>query len=259
MKKWSTRALKTWKEAKLNTPNKLCMLTCYDYQTAQLFNQTQLDLILVGDSLGNVVLGFETTVEVTLEHMIIFGQAVKRGAPDKFIVVDMPFGAISSFEKTIENAVTLFTKTNASAIKIEGAEKFQLDLIQHLTSIGIPVMGHIGLQPQSVHQQGGYFIHGKDQRRSEELLNEAIKLSQAGAFSVVLECVQTDTAKLITEKINIPTIGIGSGSDTDGQVLVTNDLLKMGLNSPPKFCTPIADLFSLRKNLIDEHILKIQQ
>ncbi len=250
--KHTIRSLKNRKHAFERKP--LQMLTCYDFQTAQLLNETELDLILVGDSLGNVILGYETTVQVTLNDMITFGSAVKRGAPDKFTVVDLPFGTYSSVETGIKNAIKLFQKTSCEAIKLEGAFDYQCELITRLTENGVPVMGHIGLTPQSVHQLGGYYTHGKNQLEQDRLLKEALKLQQAGVFALVLECVEKKLSEKITQSLHIPTIGIGAGEATDGQVLVTNDLLKMGPQMPPKFCQPIADLYQLKKDLINQYL-----
>jgi len=252
MKKHTTRSLRNFK--KLVNGRSLQMLTCYDYQTAQLFNELPLDLVLVGDSVGNVILGHETTVEVTLEEMITFTSAVKRGAPNRFVVGDMPFGTYSTFEDGVKNATKLFQTSKVESIKLEGAFPHHLEIIKRVTESGIPVMGHIGLTPQSVHQQGGYYIHGKDEASANRLVEEAIKLEEAGTFAIVLECVKEDIAKKITQSLSIPTIGIGSGDDVDGQVLVTNDLLKMGPGRPPKFCTPIADFFQLKKNLLEQYL-----
>lgn len=248
MKKLNLRDIRKAKGANLQ------VLTCYDFQTAQLFNQTALDMILVGDSLGNVVLGYETTVEVTLEEMEIFSKAVRRGAPDKFIIVDLPFGSYSTIPQGIHAATRLFKNTKAEAIKLEGAFPYQLKLIERLTQTGIPVMGHIGLTPQSVHQLGGYYTHGKTESSAERLMKEARALEAAGAFSLVLECVEENLATEITQALSIPTIGIGSGKKTDGQVLVINDLLKLGERTPPKFCVSIADLFKLKKDLVERYL-----
>lgn len=248
MKKLNVRDLKKSKQGHLQ------MLTCYDYQTAALLNETDLEMILVGDSLGNVVLGYETTIEVTLTEMEIFGKAVRRGAPDKFLIMDMPFGSYSTVGQGVHSATKLFQSTKCEAVKLEGAFPYQLKLIERLTQTGIPVMGHIGLTPQSVHQQGGYFIHGKTESSAERLIREAKALEAAGAFSLVLECVEEHVAKEITEKLTIPTIGIGSGKNTDGQVLVINDLLKMGPKTPPKFCQPIADFYQMKKDLLNRYL-----
>lgn len=233
---------------------KLQMLTCYDYQTARMLNQTDLDLILVGDSLANVVLGLQTTVEVGLTEMKIFGSAVKRGAPEKFVVVDMPFGTYATFEEGIKNSIDLFQTTKAEAIKLEGSNPTNLDIIKRLTQTGIPVMGHIGLMPQSVHAQGGYYKHGKSQSDQERLLAEAQALEDAGCFSVVLEFVDEKVSQLISQALSIPTIGIGSGDQVDGQVLVINDLLGLGENAPG-FVKPVANLFETKRDLIQGYLI----
>lgn len=248
MKKLNLRDIRKSKNQKLQ------VLTCYDYQTATIFNQTDLEMILVGDSVGNVILGYETTVEVSLTEMEIFGKAVRRGAPDKFLILDLPFGSYSTISQGIQSATKLFQNTKAEAIKLEGAFPYQLKLIERLTQTGIPVMGHIGLTPQSVHQQGGYYTHGKNPESVDRLIHEARALENAGAFSIVLECVEENLAKEITHMLNIPTIGIGSGQNTDGQVLVINDLLKMGPKTPPQFCPPIADFYDLKTKLIRKYL-----
>lgn len=248
MKKHNVRDIRKAKSKELQ------VLTCYDFQTAQILNESELDMILVGDSLGNVILGYETTVEVTLTEMIIFGKAVRRGAPDKFLIVDLPFGSYSSVGQGLQSATKLYQETRAEAVKLEGAFPYQLKLIERLTQTGIAVMGHIGLTPQSVHQLGGYYTHGKNETSAERLMNEARALEKAGAFAIVLEMVDETVATKITEELSIPTIGIGAGKKTDGQVLVINDLLKMGPKTPPKFCEPIADLYELKKELIQFYL-----
>lgn len=236
------------------------MLTCYDFQTAQLLNESSVDLLLVGDSLGNVVLGYDTTVKVSLEEMCVFSAAVKRGAPDKFVIADLPFGTYSSFEEGLKNAKLLFQESGVEALKLEGAFSWELDLIKRLTQIGIPIMGHIGLTPQSVHELGGYFTHGKDADSANQLFHQAKCLAEAGCFALVLECVQEDVAKRMTSSLKIPTIGIGAGENVDGQVLVINDLLKMGKGNVPRFCTPQINLYDIKKNaLIDyQHSLDLK-
>lgn len=249
MKKLNLRDIKKSKGKNLQ------MLTCYDFQTARMLNESELDLILVGDSVGNVILGYETTVEVTLNEMEVFGKAVRRGAPDKFLILDMPFGSYSTVTQGVFSATKLFQATRCEAIKLEGAFPYQLKLIERLTQTGIPVMGHIGLTPQSVHQLGGYFTHGKNEDDASRLVREAKALQAAGCFSIVLEMVEESVATKITSELSIPTIGIGSGKKTDGQVLVINDLLKMGPHTPPKFCVPIADFYQLKKDLINQYLV----
>ena len=250
MKKFNVRDIRKSKGQKLQ------MLTCYDFQMAQLYNESDLDLVLVGDSVGNVVLGYDTTVQVSLQEMITFGKAVRKGAPDKFLILDLPFGTYSTISQGLKCGSVLFQETNAEALKLEGAYPYQLKLIERLTQIGVAVMGHIGLTPQSVHQQGGYFTHGKTETDAARLIREAKSLEAAGVFAIVLEFVTAEVAEEITKAISIPTIGIGSGEKTDGQVLVINDLLKNGPKTPPKFCPPIADFYETKKTLITQYLKK---
>lgn len=249
MKKLNLRDIRKAKGGNLQ------MLTCYDFQTATLMNQLELDMLLVGDSVGNVMLGYETTIEVTLEEMEVFSKAVRRGAPDKFLVVDMPFGSYSTIAQGIHCGTKLFKNTQAEALKLEGAFPYQIKLIERLTQTGIPVMGHIGLTPQSVHQLGGYYTHGKNETDAERLMKEALALQAAGCFSIVLEMVEESVATEITRTLQIPTIGIGAGKKTDGQVLVINDLLKLGPKTPPKFCVPVADLYETKKQLLTQYLI----
>jgi 3-methyl-2-oxobutanoate hydroxymethyltransferase len=251
MKKHTTRSLRLNKSS--TSDKKLNMLTCYDYQTACLLDETALDLILVGDSLGNVILGYETTIEVTLEEMRIFSSAVKRGAQNKFVIADMPFGSYASYDQGIENGIYLFQNSKCEAVKLEGASELNCKIIKRLTESGVPVMGHIGLMPQSVHAQGGYYKHGKTDDDKKRILKEALALEQAGCFSIVLECVEETLANEITKAISIPTIGIGSGVHCDGQVLVLNDLLGMSTRTP-SFVEPIANLYEVKKDLISEYL-----
>lgn len=252
MKKLTTRNLRQMKGQKPQ------MLTCYDYQTACVLNETPVDMLLVGDSLGNVMLGFDSTIPVTVPMMELFGQAVRRGAPDKFVIMDMPFGSYATVSQGLRNGSRLFQRTQAEAVKLENANPTELEIIKRLTQIGVAVVGHIGLTPQSVHQMGGYFTHGKDAARAQALREEALRLQDAGCFAVVLECVEEEVARAITQELNIPTIGIGSGSGTDGQVLVTHDLLKMGRETPPKFVNPIANFYEEKKKHLNDYLAKLK-
>ncbi len=252
-KKHNLRTIRKFKRNRGSRP--LQMLTCYDFQTARALNETSLDIVLVGDSLANVMLGHETTISVGLEEMKIFGAAVKRGAQNKFTVIDLPFGTYNDRDSALKNATELFRHTQSEALKLEGAFPFQLEIIERLTQIGIPVMGHIGLTPQSVHQMGGYYTHGKTEPSATALMSAARALENAGAFSVVLECVEPKLASEISNSLDVPTIGIGSGAEVDGQVLVINDLLGMG-ESAPSFCKPIANFRSQKLELIQEYINK---
>lgn len=250
--KLDTRKIRAFK--KETAGRTLQMLTCYDYQMAQLYNETELDLVLIGDSVGNVVLGMDHTIKVSLEMMTIFSKAVKKGAPDKFVVADLPFGTYATVESGLENAIKLFQQSGVEALKLEGAYPHECKLIERLTQIGIPVMGHIGLTPQSVHEQGGYYTHGKDEASKNKLMKEALALEAAGCFSIVLEFVEENLSQEITKALKIPTIGIGSGKQTDGQVLVINDLLHNGKKDPPKFCKPIGNLYEIKKKLIEDYL-----
>lgn len=232
----------------------LHMLTSYDYPSACLLNLTKVDMILVGDSLANVMLGFETTIPATLEMMTLFGKAVKKGAPNKFVIVDAPFGSYSTFQQGVNNLSKLYQNTQAEAIKLEGGSTFHFKLIDRLVKTGVPIMGHIGLQPQSVHAQGGYRKHGSHENEKNNLMKQAKLLEEAGAFSLVLECVDEQTAKEITQSISIPTIGIGSGKYTDGQVLVYHDLLGLSSTKAPQFVKPIANFFEEHKKIINKYL-----
>ncbi|QGH34770.1 3-methyl-2-oxobutanoate hydroxymethyltransferase [Gracilibacillus salitolerans] len=215
---------------------KISMVTAYDYPAAKLAEAAEVDMILVGDSLGMVVLGYNSTIEVTIEDMIHHGKAVTRGAPNTFIVVDMPFMSYHlSLEKAMENAQKIMQQTNAQALKVEGASEDTLTLIRKLTEAGVPVVGHIGLTPQSVNVLGGYRIQGKDKETAKQLIIDAEKLESSGAFSVVLECVPDRLTKHISKHVSIPTIGIGAGKDCDGQVLVYHDILQYGVDFKPSF------------------------
>ncbi|BBI33236.1 3-methyl-2-oxobutanoate hydroxymethyltransferase [Cohnella abietis] len=206
----------------------IVMLTAYDYPSAMLSEEAGVDVILVGDSLGNVVLGYDTTVPVTLEDMIYHTRAVVRGAPGTMIVTDMPFATYRlGPEATLRNAARIMQEGGAHAVKLEGGAELA-DEIRLLTSAGIPVIGHIGLTPQSVHQIGGYRVQGKTSSEAEKLLSDAKALEQAGAFGVVLELVTEELAAAVTHSISIPTIGIGAGRGCDGQVLVYHDILRYG-------------------------------
>ena len=255
IKKLTTRDIK---KSKARNGHNLQMLTAYDYQTATLLNETDLDLILVGDSLGNVILGYETTVEVTMQDMITFSAAVKRGATDKFVVADLPFASYTTAEQALKNSTELFQKARVEAVKLEGASSTKYEIIKQLTENGMAVMGHLGLTPQSVHEQGGYYTHGKTPESHSLILEQAIELEKAGCFAIVLECVTPELASIITQKLQIPTIGIGSGMNTDGQVLVINDLLKLGPFMPPSFCKPVSDLYTVKKDLVSNYLHSIR-
>lgn len=215
---------------------KITMLTAYDYPSAKMAEKAGVDTILVGDSLGNVVLGYDSTVQVTVNDMIHHGKAVRRGAPSTYLVVDMPFMSYHlSIEDTMKNARNIFQQTGAQALKIEGASVETLDVIRRLYDAGIPVIAHLGLTPQTFNVLGGYKVQGKDKETAEQLMEDAKRVVEAGAVALVLECVPKEVAQLITEQIHIPTIGIGGGKYCDGQVLVYHDILSYGVDRVPKF------------------------
>ncbi|WP_186577782.1 3-methyl-2-oxobutanoate hydroxymethyltransferase [Aquibacillus kalidii] len=215
---------------------KITMLTAYDFPSAKLVEQADIDMILVGDSLGMVVLGYDSTIRVTVDDMIHHAKAVTRGARNTFVVVDMPFMSYHiSLEESLKNARRIYQESNAQALKIEGASEEILKLTKQLTNAGIPVVAHIGLTPQSVNVLGGYRVQGKDLESARQLIKDAQNLEKSGAMAVVLECVPKELAKVITGKLEIPTIGIGAGVDCDGQVLVYHDVLQYGVDRVASF------------------------
>lgn len=213
---------------------KISMVTCYDYSFAKILAQTNVDTILVGDSLAMTMHGHPHTLQATVELMALHTQAVVRGAPNKFIVADMPFLANRKGLTAVMNNVEKIMQTGAHALKIENANG-NLKLIHHLVNSGVPVMGHLGLTPQSVQVLGGYKVQGREQKAQEKIMQDALALQEAGCFALVLECVPNGLAKQVTEKLQIPTIGIGAGQETDGQVLVLQDLLGMNTDFKAKF------------------------
>ena len=213
---------------------KISMVTCYDFWSAKLLNDTDIDCLLVGDSLAMVMHGFDSTLAADIELMALHTRAVQRGAPEKFIVADMPFLSTRKGLELAMNGVEALMKSGANAVKLEGAAG-HLDLVRHIVESGVPVMGHLGLTPQSVHQLGGFKVQGKSSDCEERLATEAKSLQDAGAFSLVFECIPSSLAKTISEGLEIPVIGIGAGSEVDGQVLVLQDMLGMNSQFKPKF------------------------
>ena len=235
----------------------IAMLTAYDHVTAGLLDQSGIDMILVGDSLGNVVLGYETTLPVTLEDMIRHSSAVYRGTTRALVVTDLPFGTTSDPETALRSAVTVLQRTGCQAVKIEGGAT-AAPIIARLVEQGIPVMGHIGLTPQSVNQLGGYYRHGKSPATAEALVAAALALQEAGAFAIVLEMIVPELAADITRRLTVPTIGIGSGAGCSGQVLVINDLIGLGLEPPPSFAVPKADVASAIRKAASAYIAEVK-
>lgn len=221
------------------------MLTAYDYHTARTMDEAGIDMILVGDSLGNVMLGYENTLAVTVEDMIHHGSAVCRGTKEAMVVVDMPFMSYqASLEDAVRNAGRIMKETNCQAVKMEGGAEYA-DRIRAIVTAGIPVVAHIGLTPQSVNALGGYKVQGKTLEGARKLLADAKAVDEAGAFAITLECVPEALAKKITESVDALTIGIGAGKYCDGQVLVYQDMLGYTNGFTPKFVKKYADLHSV--------------
>jgi 3-methyl-2-oxobutanoate hydroxymethyltransferase len=224
------------------TARKITCITAYDYPTARLLDDAGIDILLVGDSLGMVVLGHETTIPVTLEDVLHHTAAVVRGTQHALVVADMPYGSYHvSVEDGVRNALRLVKETGAAAVKLEGGER-RLELIARLVEAEIPVMGHIGLTPQSFHMLGGFKVQGKTTEAADRLLRDARAVEAAGAFSLVLESIPREIATRITAELRIPTIGIGAGPECDGQVLVFHDLVGLSLDQSPKFARRYADV-----------------
>ncbi len=220
---------------------KISAVTCYDAAFGKLIEKSSIDVVLVGDSLGNVILGFESTIPVTMAHMIHHTASVARVLKRPLLVADMPFMSYLSSKKALENASRLIQEGGASAVKLEGGQAITCQ-VKALVELGIPVMGHLGLTPQSVHALGGYKVQGKSDAARKKLLEDAVALQEAGAFSVVLEMVPESLAADVTKALDIPTIGIGAGKNCDGQVLVLHDLLGFDSEFSPKFLKKYAHL-----------------
>ena len=213
---------------------KITMLTAYDYPMARLVDEAQIDIILVGDSLGMVVLGYDSTLPVTMEDMIRHTQAARRGTKYALLVGDMPYKSYDTQKDAVVNATRFVKDAGCDAVKLEGGTE-SLEAAEAIIKAGIPVMGHLGLTPQSIEKLGGFKVQGKTAEAAEVIINDALKLEKVGCFSVVLECVPSQIAKIITKRLKVPTIGIGAGPDCDGQVLVTNDMVGLFDRFVPKF------------------------
>ena len=227
-------------------------LTAYDYATARLVDEAGIDMILVGDSLAQVVLGYDSTLPVTMEEMLHHTRAVRRAVKRAMIIADMPFGAYHGDAKEgVANAVRFVKDGGAEAVKVEGGDR-RVDLIRRILDAEIPVMGHIGLTPQSVHKMGGYKVQGKDLSGIEHLIKDAVALDRAGVFSIVLEGVPREVAAMITREVSPPTIGIGAGPECDGQVLVFHDIVNLTFAPPAKFVRRYGDAAALIRNAVTQ-------
>lgn len=248
-KSFTVNDFKTCKEKK----TKISMITCYDHAFARIVEQTPMDIILVGDSVANTFAGYNNTIPVTVEQMIYHTEVVRRGAPSKFLVIDMPFMSYHiSVEDSLRNAGSMMKKTGANAVKLEGGREFKA-VVEAMVTASIPVMGHLGLTPQSVHKFGGYSVQGREEDKRKRIIEDALILQDAGACSLVLEKVPESLAQEITEKLTIPTIGIGAGRYCDGQVLVINDVLGIDETFQPKFVKKYVNLHDLVKTALENY------
>ncbi|MBS3098503.1 3-methyl-2-oxobutanoate hydroxymethyltransferase [Candidatus Woesearchaeota archaeon] len=244
--------MKTIEQIKsMKNKEKIAVLTCYDYFTAKILDSVGIDIILVGDSLANVVLGYETTRDVTMNEMKIFTEAVARGAKNSFIVGDMPYLSDRNKEEAVKNA-KIFVQSGANAVKIEGNKE---EIIKAIIKEGIPVMGHLGLLPQTAKK---FEMQGKDKEAADKLVKDAKALESYGCFCIVLECVVPELAEKITQNVNIPTIGIGSGKDCDGQVLVINDILGL-CDKSPSFAKKYTDLGKEIRKAVENYINDVKK
>jgi 3-methyl-2-oxobutanoate hydroxymethyltransferase len=237
---------------------KITCLTAYDYPTARLMDEAGIDVVLVGDSVGMVALGYESTLPLTLEEALHHTKAVRRGVKRALVVADMPYGSYhGEIHEALRNAMRFVKEAGAEAVKVEGGER-RLELIARLTEAEIPVMGHVGLTPQSVNALGGYRVQGKTPSAAEQLLRDARSVEAAGAFAIVLEAMPREVAAEITRAVRIPTIGIGAGPDCDGQVLVLHDMLGLTFQDAPKFARRYANVGEVISKAVREYCADVQ-
>ncbi len=238
---------------------KITVLTAYDASMAGLFHSCGVDILLVGDSLGMVVLGYDSTVPVTMDEMLHHCAAVRRGAPDAFVVGDMPFGSYQAgIYDAIDNGLRFLKEAGADAVKLEGGVDV-CETTYELVRAGIPVMGHIGLTPQTAGQMGGFKVQGKDDESAHRLVQDARALQDAGAFAIVLECIPAGLAEVVSQSLSVPTIGIGAGVNCDGQVLVSPDLLGMFAKFTPRFVKKYADLAPLIVQAVKDYVQEVEE
>jgi 3-methyl-2-oxobutanoate hydroxymethyltransferase len=238
---------------------KVTMLTCYDYVTAKLISSQDIDMLLVGDSLGNVKLGYENTLPVTVDDMIYHTKSVKRGNTEAMLITDMPFMSYeSNVEEAVKNAGRIVKEGGAEAVKIEGGIEI-IAQVKAIVDAKIPVVGHLGLTPQAINKFGGFKVQGRDQKSQDKLIADAKALEQSGAFAIVLEAIPQQLAKEVTEVLNIPTIGIGAGRYCDGQVLVIDDMIGMSTDFTPKFVKKYANIGETIKAAVRNYIDEVKE
>lgn len=255
IKKITTETLRKMKFDK----EKITMLTAYDFTTAKMVDAGGIDAILVGDSASNVMAGYETTLPITLDQMIYHAQCVIRGVDRALVVVDLPFGSYQSNpEKALESAVRIMKESEAHAIKLEGGKEVEKS-IKKIVNAGIPVMGHLGLTPQSIYQFGTYKVRAKEDEEAEKLISDAKLLEELGCFALVLEKIPAALAKKVSESISIPTIGIGAGPDCDGQVLVYHDMVGMNKDFTPKFLRRYLDLYTEITGAVSQYVKDVKR
>jgi 3-methyl-2-oxobutanoate hydroxymethyltransferase len=248
-KKITTKRLHLMKER----GERISMLTAYDYSMARILDEAGLDVLLVGDSASNVIAGHETTLPITLDQMIFLASAVVRATRRALVVCDLPFGSYQGDSKSaLQSAIRVMKESGAHAVKVEGGE-FVIESVKRIISAGIPVMGHLGLTPQSIYKFGSYVVRATEEDEAEQLLKDAKLLQDAGCFAVVLEKIPSELAKKVTQMLEIPTIGIGAGPHTDGQVLVTHDMLGVNQEFSPRFLRRYADLYTTMLNAFRQY------
>lgn len=254
IKRVTTRTLQEMKQRK----EKIAMLTAYDYSMATILDDAGLDVLLVGDSASNVMAGHETTLPITLDQMIYHAQSVVRGANRAFVVVDLPFGSYQGNSKeALNSAIRIMKESGAHGVKLEGGTEV-VESVKRIITAGIPVMGHLGLTPQSIYKFGTYTVRAKDELEAEKLKTDILALEEAGCFAVVLEKIPANLAKEVTESLQIPTIGIGAGSHCDGQVLVVNDMIGLTKGFEPRFLRQYLNLYEGIKSAAESYIKDVK-
>lgn len=255
----TVRAVTTYRLTEMKQRGeKIAMLTSYDYSMARIVDAAGVDVILVGDSAANVMAGYETTLPITLDMMIYHARSVVRAVNRALVVVDLPFGTYQGNSKVaLDSAIRIMKETEADAVKIEGGEEI-LESVQRILSAGIPVMGHLGLTPQSIHKFGTYAVRAKEEAEAEKLVRDAHLLSDAGCFGIVLEKIPAALAARVTQEIPTPTIGIGAGSGCDGQVLVIHDMLGINKGFSPRFLRRYADLHTVMTDAVGQYVRDVK-